>query len=125
MVVRWVLDDPVTLASYTVPVNPNRGGTPSFQKNFNFSNTSGPNGSVLAFEGRDELRRMSVSGTILEQAHLETLQTWAEKRYQLQLTDDLGRTFDIYITGFDATRIRARSHPWKHEYTLNYIIVDW
>ena len=125
MVVRWIFDDPVTLASYTVPVNPNRGGTPTFNKNLQFTNTAGPNGNVLVFEGRDEVKQMQVSGTILDQAHLDTLQAWAEKRYQLQVTDDLGRVFNIYITGFDAHSVRARSHPYQHEYTLTYIIVDW
>lgn len=125
MVVRWIFEDFVAPDTYTVPVNPNRGGTPTFNKNINFSNTAGPNGNVLAFEGRDAVQQMQVQGTILDQTHLDTLQTWAEKRYQLQVTDDLGRVFDIYITGFDANRVRARSHPYKHEYTLTYIIVDW
>ncbi len=71
MVVRWKFDDPVTFDSYTVPVNPNKGGTPTFNKSLNFSNTAGPNGNVLAFEGRDAVREMQVSGTILEQSHLD------------------------------------------------------
>ncbi len=125
MVVRWKFDDDVLSTTYTVPINPNSGGTPNFQKSLNVSNTAGPNGNVLVFEGRDAPRQMQVSGVILDQTHLDNLQLWAEKRYQVTLTDDLSRVFSIYITGFEAKRTRAQSHPYKHEYTLSYIIVDW
>ncbi len=125
MVVRWIFTDPVTTDTYTVPVNPNKGGTPTRNKNITYLNTAGPGGNVLAFEGRDDTQQIQVSGVILEQAHLDAFNTWFDKRYQITVTDDLSRVFSIYITNFDATRINSRSHPWKHEYTLSYVIIDW
>lgn len=125
MVVRWIFTDPVTLDTYTVPINPNDDGTPSSNKTINYSNTSGPNGNVLMFEGRDQVKEIQISGVILEQAHLDALQSWHDKRYQVTVTDDLGRTFSIYITSFVPKRIRVASNVWKHEYTMTYTILDW
>jgi len=123
--VRWVLTDPVTLEEYEFDINPNEGGTPQLAKNVRYLNTSAPNGRVIAFEGRDDPKEMQVSGTILTQAHLEALQTWYAKRYQISLTDDLGRVYSIYITNFSAQRKRSALHIWKHTYNLSYVIIDW
>ena len=125
MVTRWVFYDPVTLDSYTVPINPNDDGTPGLSKNMRYLNTAGPDGSVLAFEGRDNPKETQVKGIILDEAHLDALEEWSNKRYQVQITDDLGRVYQIYITDFAPRRVRARSHPYKHEYTLSFVIVDW
>lgn len=125
MVTRWVFYDPVTTDSYTVPINPNSGGTPALQKTITFANTAGPNGNVLMMEGRDTPKTMSVSGIILNQAHLDAFTTWFDKRYQIQITDDLSRTFSVYITNFTPQRVRAASRPWKHTFNMTYTILDW
>jgi len=125
MVVRWTFTDPVTTNTYTVPINPNEGGTPPSKKTIKYSATAGPGGNVLMFEGRDSVQEMQISGTILDQAHLDALQSWYDKRYQVSVTDDLGRTFSIYITSFDAKRVRVASNAWKHEYTMTYTILSW
>ena len=121
----WTLTDPVTLDTYDLTINPNQGGTPSYRKTISFQNTAAPDGKVLMFEGRDEPQQMSVSGVILDEALLNALVTWYEKRYAVTVEDDLGRTFNIYITSFDPKRERSVSHPWRHSYTLEYTILDW
>lgn len=124
-VVRWIFYDATTATTYTVPVNPNEGGTPHRKKSLRFQNTAAPNGKVLVFEGRNDPTEIQFSGTILEQAHLEALDEWYEKRHQIRVTDDLGRMFWIYLTDFEATRQRSALHPWKHTYTARATVVDW
>lgn len=125
MVVRWTFYDPVTVETYTMQVNPKEGGTPGLKKNVNYKATTAATGRVLAFEGRDEPRMFDWSGTILTEQHLMDLTEWFNKRRQIQLTDDLGRQYWIYITDFTPKRERAVHHPWKHSYTMKAMEVDW
>lgn len=124
---RWVFTDPVTSETYEMEINPNEGGTPKLSKNISYQITTAPepNSRVLMFEGRPQPRQGSFAGTILTEQHYNAMVQWYEKRNQIYVTDDLGRTFTIYITGFDAKRVRAIQHPWKHTYTCEYTIIDW
>lgn len=120
---RWNFQDNVISQSYNFDVNPNRGGTPSFQKNLSYSST--PAGSSIVFEGRDKPRTFTVSGTLREEAQLIALQTWFDKEYQVKITDDLGREFWIYITNLQFERAQTRRWPFRHTFTINYVEVDW
>lgn len=124
-VVRWLFEDPNTLDAYTFAVNPSEGGSPSYQKTFSTSTTSAPDGNVVLFEGRDAPQRFQFSGVLFTQAEFNAFVTWWEKRYQITVTDDLGRTFSIVIESFSPTRKRARSHPWKHDYQVTAVVVNW
>lgn len=121
----WVLSDPVTSTTYSLPINPNQGGTPTYRKNIMYTNTSAPGGKVLMFEGREEAKTLSVSGSILEQSLLDQLVVWYNKRNPIELTDDLGRIFRVYITSFAPTRIRSGTRPYYHEYQMEMTILDW
>lgn len=123
--VRWNLTDPTDASSYDFDMNPNAGGSPQLQKNLIFTKTTGPSGAAVIMEGREEVKRMSVSGVLKEQSHYEALETWYNKKTQIQLTDDLNRVFMIYIIGFTPQRQRSALYPWKHSYTLDYVILDW
>lgn len=125
MVVRWTFEDPNTLESWTVPINPNEGGSPGLQRNIQYQSTCAPDGKVVTFEGRDLPQTLEFSGVILTQEHLDLFVTWFEKRYQLSLTDDLGRQYMIVFDTFTPKRERAHSYPWKHSYTASATIVDW
>lgn len=124
-VVRWVFDDPNTLESWTFAVNPSQGGSPSYDKNLGYQNTSAPDGKVISFEGRDNPQPFEFSGTLFTEDEYNTFVTWWNKRYQIQVTDDLGRTFTIEIKSFRPTRRRAIQHPWKHDYEVSATIVNW
>lgn len=125
MVVRWKFDDPTTLESWTFELNPSEDNTPAFEKNHTYVNTSGPDGKVVVFEGRDNPRRGTFSGTVLTEQHYNTLHTWWAKRSQIKMTDDLGRENFIIIESFSPERARSRLHPWRHNYQISYTIVDW
>lgn len=125
MVVRWTLYDPIDTTTYTMQVNPKEGGSPGRKKNVGYSNTSAPDGKTIMFEGRDDPQTLEWSGTILTEQHLNDLETWFLKRRQVQLTDDLGRQYWIYITEYTPKRERAVHSPWKHSYTMKANILDW
>lgn len=122
---RWTLYDPLELVTYTFAINPKGGGTPPRKKRVGYQNTSAPDGKTIVFEGQDEPRTISCEGTILDQAMLDALVEWFDKRYQVLLTDDLGREMWVYITSFEPKRVRNAERRWKHEYTLQATIVDW
>ncbi len=123
-VVRWSFTDPITSATYSFNMNPNAGGSPQYKKKILTQNTTAPGGNVLLFEGADEPRTGTVSGTILELSHYQAIVDWWEKRYPVVMTDDLGRTQTIYITEFLPERVRAANHPYKHTFTMNYAVIS-
>ena len=124
-VVRWEFYDPVTTDTYEFLMNPSEGGSPGYSKSITFSNTSAPGGKVLAFEGRDNVRELEISGVLKEASQLAAFETWFLKRNQIRVTDDLGRQFMVYITDFTPTRRRAVMTPYKHDYTMRMFILDW
>jgi hypothetical protein len=124
-VVKWVFNDPVTLESWTFDINPSDGGTHSYNKTFNYSNTSAPDGKVIVFQGRDQPKKMEFKGVILTEEEFDAFVEWYEKSYQIEVIDDLNRSFFIIIETFQAQRRRAVQHPWKHDYSVTATIVDW
>lgn len=125
MTVRWTFTDTVTLDEYTFDVNPNSGGTETHEKEMTYVATTATGGRAIAFEGRPKPRLGKFSGTLLEESHYNALKTWYDVHNQIEMTDDLGRTNSIYITRFEATRVRSAQHPWKHTYSVDYVIIDW
>ncbi len=123
-VVRWTFFDPISSLEYEFAINPNEGGSISRSKSLTYQASAAADGSTIIMEGRDAPPTTSFSGVLLEQAQLEAFDLWYEKRHQVLLTDDLGRQYWIYITRFDPKRQRARSHPWKHSYSVDYVILD-
>ena len=126
-VVRWTFTDyqgsPVT--TYTVPMNPNAGGLPEFHKQIQYQNTAAPGGNVLMFEGPDQPPKTTVSGTILEEAHYQAFRSWYLKRRPVQIQDDLGNTWIVYITDLTFTRQRSAIYPWKMTFQMNYVVFSY
>lgn len=108
-----------TPTSYTVEINPNTATSPSFQKAFGYTATVAPNGKTLIYEGRDQPQKIEFSGVILSEAHYNSLVTWFKNRNQIQITDDLNRTFTVIIESFTPTRKRSYHYPWRHEYRMS------
>ncbi len=123
--IAWELYDPVLDETYNWEINPNDGGSLNYQKTTTAQQVVAPDGKVILFEGRDDPKSTTVSGVILAQSQFETMVEWFNKRYQVQLTDDLGRVFMIYITNFEPKRVRSSRTPWRHDYSLTFTIVDW
>lgn len=123
--VRWTFQDTETLEEYEFQMNPNQGGSPSRTKNFTQRQTAAHGGSVLVFEGQRELMQGQASGIILEEQHyIDLALDWFERSVPLILTDDLGRQYRILLTGFNPTRGWKVHHPWRHEYTLDWLVLQ-
>lgn len=121
-VVRWIFDDPETLDSYTFEINPVENDVPAYEKNVNTLQPTA--GNTIISEGTDQPRTGEFSGVILTEDMFNEMVTWFEKRYPITLTDDLSRSFTIYITQFDVTRERAVHSPWKHSYRVSYLLLE-
>jgi hypothetical protein len=123
--VPWYFRDPITNELWTLEVNPAEGGTPARNKRIDTSSTTAPDGKTIIFEGRDEARTIQLSGTILDQAQLDSFNAWYDKRYQILIQDDLGRQFYVYITSFEADRAWSVNHHWRHKYRMTMTVLDW
>lgn len=123
-VVKWVFEDLSDASTYTFEINASEGGTPTYRKNLHVVSAIAPGGRTIVSEGADSVETQRFSGTILNEEQYNAMLEWFNKRHQIQFTDDLYRTWVIYITGFTATREHRQSHPWYHKYTVDYIIVD-
>ena len=123
--VQWSLSDPATSETYSFSINPNDGGSPAFKKKISYVPTSSPRGRQIVFEGNSDPVTLDFSGLIVEPAFLNVLKSWYDKRRQVRLTDDLGRSFWIYIIEFVPERVRIASNPWKHKFTIKSMILDW
>ena len=127
--IAWILRDysagaTPTPEEYRWQVNPAEFSIP-YQKTISYQSTAAPDGNAVIYEGRDPVQRMTYSGTVLTQEQYEDLVYWFSKRHQLELTDDLGRTFWVYIVSFSPSRKRSNTYPWKHTYNGEMAILDW
>lgn len=123
MVVKWTFFDPTNSDTAEFEINPNAGGSPSQAKNITVESTVAPGGNILFFEGSSQPQDFTFSGTLLTDTQLFMFQLWFQKKHPIELTDDLGRTYTIYIKDFSVQRVRAARHPYKHTYTVTAIQV--
>lgn len=122
--VAWILTDLTDSSSYSWEVNPKTADT-AYKKTLTDQASSAEDGRRITFEGRTEVQKIAFSGTVLRQGQYEAMLTWFSKRYQVQLTDDLGRDFMVYILNFNAERVRSNTYPWKHVFSGEFAILDW
>lgn len=125
--IAWRFEDLVEGTVLLMPINPNEGASPTYQKSLTKSTTTAPGGEAqcLIFEGADAVTQFDFSGVLLTQEHYEfVLNAW-RKRHPVNLTDDLGRTFTIYFESFSPQRTLSRTYPWKHTYQATTVIVNY
>jgi hypothetical protein len=121
--IPWIFEDIPTGNVYEFAINPNAATMPAIQKNVTTQYTA--SGKPINFEGRQSVPTISFSGTILHEAHLEAMESWAAKKNQVSLSDDLGRKYFVVITSFSATRNYNSEFPWRHEYNADAVVISW
>lgn len=126
-VVRWQISDPDEDDTWVFPMNPKAGALPDRQKTITAQSVSASDaqGAVLLFEGADAAPKISWNGTILTQDFYDDMNTWFDKRRQVQLTDDLNNTWWVYLTKFTPKRINKHNYPWAMTYDAEVMIIDW
>jgi hypothetical protein len=122
--IAWRWEDPTAGTVEYMEVNPNSGASPAYKKTLTKVTTSAPDGQVLLYEGQDEPRTFDCSGVILFESQWDFLYNAWNKRHPVLLTDDLGRTWTIYIESFNPKREPRRSHPWRHTYDFSAVIIS-
>jgi hypothetical protein len=123
-VIRDYSVDPMAPEEYFWDINPNAFSM-SYRKSLTYDRTCAEDGRSIIFEGRDEPQRMQFSGVLLLQDQYDKFVEWYSKRTQIELEDDLGRTFWVYIVSFEPSRKRSTQHPWRHEYSGEFAVLDW
>ena len=121
---RWTFTEVGTTNSYTFDMNPTQASSPVRRRNITYQTTAGANGRVLVSEGRAEPPTIQINGSLTTEAQYTALDTWANKRALVDIQDDLGRTFRSVISTFDPTRVRSVLTPWRHDYTLEAMVVQ-
>lgn len=123
MVARWTFEDASVPETYEFPINPVENSY-SLKKDIVQQKTLAPDGQTILFEGRDEPRNFSFSGTLLSAAQHNKFIEWFEKRRQIKVTDDLGIETLIYIVGYSTERGWRQSHPNRRTYTVEAVVVE-
>lgn len=121
--VPWTFQSVHDDDSYEFAINPLDASMPSIEKTFT-SQATAAGGQVL-FQGRNAPQKMSFSGTILTEVHLNAMREWSAKQKQVSITDDLTRKYWVYITSFSPTRNYKPEYPWMHEFSCEATVLDW
>lgn len=121
--VPWTFQGYDSEDTYEFAINPLDCSIPSLKKNITTQNTAA--GALLYFEGRPTVPTMSFSGTILTEAHYTAMKTWSNVDKQVAVIDDLGRKYWVYIKTFSPTRQYHAEYPWRHEFSVEAIVLDW
>lgn len=122
MIVKWKFSEVHGTETWTWPINPNEGGSPTFEKQLTISSNTGPNTGTIIQEGRMQAPVLSFSGSILTQEQYEKLEEWFFLRALLDLEDDLGRTFRGVFSAYSPDRARRASRPWYHTYSAQFTV---
>lgn len=123
----WKLEDTVLAETYFLPVNPHTDDAgmalskvSTYQvvaATYQDSSLNDRIGTLIQL-APDEQVKFGYTGNVYNKAELEAWEYWASKPYPIEMTDDLGRTFLVYLESFQPSRVRSRQYPWKHSYKL-------
>ena len=125
MMAKWEFFDHVTNVNVPLEINPSDVDMGGVQRTISETSASSPTGKRILFEGRRQPQKMVFTGVTFTKAQYEFFEDWANKNYQIRMTDDLGRQYWIYITRFAPTRRRAFNQPWLTDYTMEATVLDW
>lgn len=131
--IAWRFYDPDTTEEYVWPVNPNvDSGSHARSKNLAYSSVAGSYQNGLNSHHIGELINVqnveqssfSYDGNVYNVDQLIALEEWVNKDHAVHLTDDLDRTFVVYLSKISFNRVRSRQYPYKHSYNISGIILE-
>ena len=123
-VVRWVLDDPITSASFTFPLNPKEmGGLDGARKKQVGSGTP-VEGRMRIWAEPQQVWEWQFSGELFEQTSYDAFNTWVAKDYPVELTDHMGRVWSLLMVDFaPEPKIPTRRHPVRWTYVMRTLVL--
>ena len=131
--VPWLWYDEVEDETYAMPVNPyedsgSNGIGRLTQYTVNAARYQDDSGvdriGNLVYYGSDDVPRHTYNGRLYTQQQVQDFMAVVAKNYPLEVTDDLDRSFQVFIENFTLDRVRSNKDPWKHEYTLTFIVIQ-
>jgi hypothetical protein len=123
MTVRWTFTDTETDETITVPVNPNKMSSPTAARTLKWSHA--PDGVLRGIDtGAERPVSWTFSGVIFTKSHYDLLLTWAQRDTVLEISDHLGRTFEVIIEQYDPVERRPTgTKPWRATYTISCLLL--
>ncbi len=122
-VVRWTFFDPTDASTAVFEMNPSDGGNEDRKHTIGTSSRRAPGKKTVVVGNANGIREFKFSGTILTETMYNLFDLWFNKDHPIELTDDLGRTFSIYITEFVPKRVHKPYNPWFHTYDVTGILL--
>src|SRR5437879_6530001 len=113
---KWRFDEPVSGDSYVFEIGPDKSSGGTYQRSAVFQNRGAADGSTVLTVSRSSAREEECSGTLLTSSQYYALADWFDKGLTVQITDDLNRTSNVLITGYEPKRERKGQEPWYHTF---------
>lgn len=126
MTTRWVLSDPATAETWTMPINPDSMTSPWQGKTLKnaSANRAGLHRPRTFMSTPSTPVTWEWSGVIRSKQHHDDLLYWAQKDYEVQVTDHLGRTWEVAMNQFiPEDRKPMANVPWRLRYTMKVFIL--
>lgn len=120
---RWKFTDLKTSQEHTLEVNPHDRDR-ELQKNFSTRRAVAPDGQAIIFQGEDALEEQTWTGKLHTQEQYEDLVDWYRRPVEIQVIDELARTWKVYIQRLSLKQAPWVTHPWRHEWTMTVLISD-
>lgn len=118
-VVRWIFHDMVTAETVTLPYNPNGMTSPFLQQTTATTPISPIDGQIRAIRPKAPPREWKFTGFLRSQAHHDLLLDWGGRKGRMQVTDHLGRTFEIRFVEFVVDEKKpTKKTGWRLTYTM-------
>lgn len=121
---KWVLNDPDTAETWTMPINPDSMSSPHPAKPLRhaYGVRTGLH-RARTFMAAQAPVRWTFGGVIRTQAHYDALEDWASKDI-VHITDHLARTWVVVMQGFDPVDRRPTPQtPWRLRYQMQTLIL--
>jgi hypothetical protein len=118
-VIRWRFYNPRTLLEYVVPINPNQMTSPHGPRDTIGYTVSPIDQQVRARRNHKVPHEWQFAGVIRTQEHHDALRDWCASPDLIEVSDHLGRTFQVRLFSFEPVERRPTPHvPWRFRYVV-------
>ncbi len=122
-VVKWTIGDGITTHVFEINPDP-KGADGEISPERTIIDSYVDAGLPMAAVGQSPPLQAAMDITVIDQAEYDALWSWWDTGKILTLTDDLGRSFQIYLSAFDAKRVRKSSLPYFHNLKISYFVLS-
>lgn len=120
---RWLFEDPVAVTSYRVHINPNKMTSPYPARQLDSVQTIRQHWRIRR-QRHKQPHEWTFSGVIRDIAHHDALLEWSRKPNSFNITDHLGRTFEVIPVSFKPIEKRpSATVPDKFDYDFTVLVL--